>query len=331
MSARNLEKRLTVIVPDDGTDLDDFGPIVAAGLTAAHKHLPCRFFYDARGSELFEEICELPEYYLTRTESRILADSADEITARFPDPITLVELGSGSSTKTRIVIEAFLRRHGGLRYVPVDISRTMLEESSLSLIESYQGLSIIAIAAEYKEGLRELGSQSRGAKLILWLGSTLGNLSREEAPAFLKGVCATMEARDRLLIGIDLRKDRRVLEAAYNDERGVTAEFNRNVLARINSELGGRFDLSTFRHEAPYNEELGRIEMYLASTCAQRVPIEGLGLDIELAAGERIHTENSYKYSHGEIEELGRLSGLALEHQWFDDERRFSLNLFAPV
>ena len=304
---------------------------VAAGLAASPRRLSCRYFYDREGSRLFEEICRLAEYYLTRAETAILRVRAGEIADRSLGDTTLIELGSGSAVKTRLLLDAFLRRRPRLRYVPVDISRGILEESSLALLADYPGLEIRAIAGEYEEGLRHLEAEADRPKLILWLGSNIGNFERPDAAAFLRRVQETMAAGDALLIGIDLRKDRAVLEPAYDDSRGVTAAFNRNLLVRINRELGGHFDPSSFRHRAVYNEDEGRVEMYLVSTRAQRVAIDRLGLEVAFAEGEAIHTENSYKYSVAEIAALAGAAGLRLERQWFDPERRFSLNLFAPV
>jgi dimethylhistidine N-methyltransferase len=304
---------------------------VEVGLTASAKRLPCRYFYDEQGSLLFEEICGLPEYYLTRTERRILEERAGEIAALFPEEIALVELGSGSATKTRLVIEAFLKAHRTLRYVPIDISPTILEESSRGLLRDYPRLEIAAVAAKYEEGLLRLQAETDRPKLILWLGSNVGNLDREEAAGFLRAVRETMAPRDRLLVGIDMRKEQAVLERAYDDSRGVTARFNLNLLGRINRELGGRFDLSTFQHRAVYNEPAGRVEIYLDSRLAQRVWIEGLDLEVPFAAGESIHTENSYKYSRQEIGDLAGAAGLRLERQWMDVQGWFSVNLFAGL
>jgi L-histidine N-alpha-methyltransferase len=307
-----------------------FARDVRAGLLARPKRLPCWYFYDREGSRLFDLICELPEYYLTRAEREILADRAEDLAARFPAAITLVELGSGSAHKTRLLIEAFLRRHGSLRYVPIDICRPVLEASAGTLVEQYPELDVFAIAGEYHDGLRHLAGTGGHPRLILWLGSSIGNLDRPDAAAFLRRVRETMAPEDRLLVGVDLRKDRVVLEQAYADAQGVTARFNRNLLIRINRELGGRFEPERFEHRAVYDETIGRIEMYLVSGCAQRVRIEDLDLEVSFTAGEAIHTENSYKYALAEIAALAADAGLALERRWFDTGRRFSLNLFAP-
>jgi L-histidine N-alpha-methyltransferase len=308
-----------------------FARDVAAGLAAVPKHLPCCYLYDRLGSRLFEAICELPEYPLTRAETAILRTHAEEIAALFPPATDLIELGSGTAAKTRLLIEAFLRRRGRLRYVPLDICRTVLEESSRDLLHAYPRLEVLAIAGEYREGLEHLRAMASPHKLVLWLGSNIGNLERAEAARFLAQVRGTLAPGDRLLVGIDLRKDRAALEAAYDDSCGVTAAFNRNLLVRINRELGGDFDVRAFAHHAVYNEGEGRVEMYLVCTRPQRVRLERLGLDVAFAAGEAIHTENAYKYSPAEIEALAVAAGLRTERAWLDPDGGFRLNLFAPA
>src|SRR5262249_20173591 len=247
-STPDLTARLTIIDERAGTLLAGLARDVSAGLLGFPKSLPCRYFYDAEGSRLFEAICELPEYYLTRAEREILVERAAELSARFATEVTLVELGSGSAAKTQILIEALLRRDGMLRYVPVDISREMLEETARALLARYLDLQIVAVAGEYRDGLQHLELPAGRPRLILWLGSSIGNLERREAAAFLHQVRDAMRSEDRLLVGIDLRKDRDILVPAYDDAAGVTARFNLNLLARINRELGGRFDLTRFRH-----------------------------------------------------------------------------------
>lgn len=331
-----VSQRLRVLAPAVAEVETDFAHDVAAGLTDRPRHLHCRYFYDEQGSLLFEQICALPEYYLTRAEAEILGRHAAELAALMPASGALVELGSGSSVKTRLLIEALLRRHGQLRYAAIDISRTMLESSARELLADYPALEMTAVAAEYRAGLALLlqdggRAAATGPRLILWLGSNVGNFHRDEAAAFLAGVRAGMRPGDRLLMGVDLRKDRAVLEPAYDDAQGVTARFNLNLLARINRELGGDFVLDDFEHRAVYDEVLGRVEIYISSTRAQRVTVRGLGLTIDFAAGEAIHTENSYKYSLPEIVALAEAAGLYVERQWFDEARRFSENLLAPI
>jgi dimethylhistidine N-methyltransferase len=316
------------------TRRDRFARDVVRGLTSSPKHLSCCYFYDALGSKLFEAICELPEYYLTRAETAILEAHAGDIAARFPAGVDLVELGSGNAAKTRLLIAACLRRHDGLQYVPIDICRTVLEESSAALLRDFSGLRIKAIAGEYEESLEHWQKETSRPKVILWLGSNIGNLHREQAARFLRRVGKTMSIQDRLLVGIDLRKDQSTLEAAYDDATGVTAAFNKNILARINRELRANFDLKAFEHRAVYDVEAGRIEMYLQSSRPQVVQLEAIkyevmmSFDLGFQEGEMIHTENSYKYSPAEIDELARTAGLGTQARWLDPEERFCLSLF---
>jgi dimethylhistidine N-methyltransferase len=306
----------------------EFAKDVAAGLTATPKHLSCRYFYDGEGSRLFSAICELPEYYLTRAETEILDRHSHEIASQFQGDVTVVELGSGSAVKTRLLLEALMPGRQ-VRYVPIDICRPVLEESTTDLRKRFPTLEIIAVAAEYHEGLLHLQNECDRPRLILWLGSNIGNFTREEAASFLRRIRDTMTPLDRTLVGVDLRKDRGVLEAAYDDAAGVTASFNLNLLARINHELNGNFDLNAFQHRAVYNQDVGSIEMYLDSMRAQSVTIRRLGLTVEFAAGEPIHTENSYKYSLAEIRAVAATAGLRDQCFWQDAAGRFNVHLLA--
>ncbi len=320
---------LTLIGANSKDNSAEFAHDVQAGLMTSPKRLPCRYFYDCAGSILFEQICSLPEYYLARAEREILSERAEEIAVQFQNGTTLVELGSGSAEKTRTLIEAFLSCHDKLRYIPVDISRRMLYQSSTTLLESHRGLQITAFAGEYHRGLRLVEREVRGPKCILWLGSSIGNLERAGAGRFLRYVGELMGGKDRLLVGIDLRKDPAILRRAYDDSRGVTAKFNRNILVRMNRQLGACFNQAKFRHRAFYNDAAGRVEMHLVSTESQDVWIDRLGLSVSFAADESIHTENCYKYSLKEIEHLADDANLTIERQWFDSNKRFSVTLFS--
>ncbi len=331
MSTSTIEERFTLITSDEEIFINKFSDDVKTGLTSEPKYLPFVYFYDHTGSQLFEKICKLPEYYLTRAETDILETNADDIASQFPEETVLVELGSGNSTKTRILIEAFLERQGLAYYTPIDVSRQILEESSYSLLKAYPDLEINAIAARYNEGIDQLNIQKDQQNLITWLGSSIGNFERSEVTTLLRHIKETMLPIDRFLIGIDLQKDKTIIENAYNDTQGVTAEFNLNLLTHVNRELGGNFNLENFDHQAVYNEEIGRIEMYLVSNSDQKVFISELDLEVSFAANETIHTENSFKYSLDEIDMLAEETGLYVEQQWFDSARLFSLNLFAPV
>jgi len=300
---------------------------VRTGLTAQRKRFLPKYFYDQLGSQLFEAICLLPEYYPTRAENEILERYADQIVATVDGQITLVEMGSGSASKTRLLIEALLRRQQSLLYMPVDISATALESSSRILLQSYPRLKIEAYAADYFAGLTELGKRPRARTLALFLGSNISNFDEDDALHFLRALRSVLHKGDALLLGADLKKDPAMLEAAYNDALGVTAAFNLNVLARINRELGGNFDLRAFKHHAFYNEARGRVEIYIKSLCSQKVKIKKLDLEVEFGAGELIHTENSYKYDLSDISQLAAMTGFACTRSWLDSEERFSSNL----
>ena len=304
---------------------------VRRGLSSKPKRFLPKYFYDQLGSQLFEAICLLPEYYLTRAENEILERYADEIVSSVEGETTLLEMGSGSASKTRLIIEALLRKQRELLFIPVDISASALDSSSRILLQSYPQLKVEAYAADYFAGLAELEKQRRSRTLALFLGSNVSNFDPDEALRFLHALRQVLRAGDALLLGADLKKERRVLEAAYNDALGVTAAFNLNVLARINRELGGNFDLTAFQHRAFYNEPAGRVEIYIESKRAQTVSIGQLEMEVEFAEGEQIHTENSYKYDLPEIEKLAAETGFTRARTWLDSEERFSSNLLLAV
>ena len=311
---------------DSAALLADFRNAVHAGLRDTPKTLPCRFFYDQEGSLLFERICELPEYYLTRTEDAILRDRAREIAAQLPPDVQMVELGSGSSRKTRRLIEALLDRQDALRYIPVDISGEMLQQTAQSLAREYPRLEVAPLVAEYTEGMERLQTRPELPTLVVFLGSNLGNFDLREATAFLARMRQMLRPGDRALLGLDLQKDPAILEAAYDDAARVTAQFNLNLLHRINRELGGTFDVGAFWHRAFYNPDEGRVEMHLASVREQTATVDGR--TYHFAAGETIHTENSYKFSLEGIDRMAADAGLARTHTWADDDQLFSVHLF---
>jgi L-histidine N-alpha-methyltransferase len=287
--------------------------------------------YDDAGSHLFERICATPEYYLTRAEAAIFRDSATEILAPFHPPLTIVELGSGSAEKTRVLLDAWFLKHESLTYAPIDISKSALESSAEALLADYAGLKVVGFACEYEEGLQSADREIEGPRLVLWLGSNAGNLPREEAIRFLKAVRKTLHTDDRLLVGIDLHKDTQVIEAAYNDAGGVTAMFSKNLLTRINRELEGDFDLEQFQHVASYEVDNGWVETHLVSHREQTVRIGALDLEIQFTEGETIHTEYSCKYRPEQIEAIAHDAGFRVENQWFDPNGYFSESLFAPA
>jgi L-histidine Nalpha-methyltransferase len=322
--------RLTIVEGGEsaGEPPDAFALAVRSGLRARPKTLPCRYFYDDEGSRLFERICDLPEYYLTRTEDVILREHArDMVSGWLADPV-LVELGSGSSSKTRRLIEAALQAYGALHYVPIDVSKTILEESAEGLVGAYPGLRVTGFAANYRDALAGVVERFDRPKLFVFLGSSLGNYEPDDAVDLLTLVARSMDSSDRLLLGTDLDKDPALLEAAYDDAQGVTARFNRNLLARINRELGGRFDLDRFEHQARYRGNLRRVEMHLVSRVDQEVAIPGAGLTVRFAQGESIHTENSHKYTLETLRTLADRSGLVEEAAWTDPLDQFRVQLW---
>ncbi|MFL6209607.1 MAG: L-histidine N(alpha)-methyltransferase [Pyrinomonadaceae bacterium] len=316
-----------------------FAADVTRGLQAQPKKLFPKYFYDELGSLLFDAICLLPEYYLTRAEDEILTRHAAEIVAAAGHAeLTLLELGSGSATKTRRLIEALLHRQTQLRYRPIDISAAALETSARVLLQSYPALSVEAYASDYDTALAHLASAAAQAReperthtLALFLGSNVGNFDRAEAVEFLRRLRGVLRAGDALLLGADLKKDPARLGAAYDDALGVTASFNLNLLARLNREFEADFDLRAFRHVARYDEAHGRIELYLESRRAQVVRLPALDLVVEFAAGELLHTENSYKYDLAELDELAARTGFARTQTWLDEGGQFSSNLFVAA
>lgn len=304
-----------------------FAEDVRKGLLSNPKRLLPKYFYDALGSQLFDAICLLPEYYLTRAENEIIERYADEIVASVEGHKTLLEMGSGSASKTKLIVEAMLRSQDDLLFVPVDISASALESSSRILLQSFPRLRIEAYAAEYFDALSELKKHERGRTLALFLGSNISNFGREEAPAFLRALRSVLHTGDALLLGADLKKDASVLEPAYDDALGLTAAFNLNLLARVNRELDGDFDLRAFKHHAFYNEDIGRVEIHIESIRPQTVKIGKLGMEVQFAAGERIHTENSYKYDLTGIAQLAAETGFICSRTWLDSEESFSSNL----
>ena len=331
------------------------------GRRSGSKFIDPKFFYDEVGSALFEEICSAPEYYLTRTEIALLEGIAGEVGALVaadvlgvhdgdgadPDDgaataaagdaarglgsknsgcLRLVELGSGSSVKTRIILDALYRVQSATEYFPIDIS-DILTQSSEQLLMDYPKLTITGIVDTYEGGLEFLKEYGGGSSLIMFLGSSYGNLAPEDGAAFLGRVRSAMKPGDLFLMGLDMAKDRRVLESAYNDSAGVTSRFNLNVLSRINSELDADFDLGNFAHRARYNSSERRVEMHLESLCEQTVTVSKPGLELRLGRGELIHTENSYKYEPGQVRSMLGSAGFRTVRQWTDPDGYFMLVL----
>lgn len=304
----------------------DFAADVRRGLTAERKWLPPRWFYDDLGSALFDTICFLPEYYVMRAEAEVLTSHVDEIVDALGPHTRLIELGSGTARKTRILLDAITARQRELEYVPVDVDAAMLERASRELLGEYPGLRIAAVSSDFGRPSIALSklSRVRGRVVVLFLGSTIGNLEPGEAAAMLRDLRNALRPGDALLLGADLRKDPAVLEPAYDDALGVTAAFNLNILQRINRELGGQFDLGSFTHRAFYDQTHGRIEMHLVSKRVQRVRIGALDLSIDFAAGESIHTESSYKHDEQTIAALAAASGFRVHRVWTDARKWFA-------
>jgi L-histidine N-alpha-methyltransferase len=287
---------------------------VREGLTRVPKEIPSKHFYDERGSHLFEEITLLPEYYLTRAEQALLARKSAEI-ARVTRPETLIELGPGSARKTRMLLEAGMAIGTLLRYVPVEVAAGTAERSARQLAEDYPWLAVNAIVEDFERDLEPL--PPGGARLVAFLGSTIGNFVQERAAPLLGGIAKLLDDRGWFLLGTDLVKDKETLEAAYNDKRGVTAEFNRNILRVVNRRFDGDFEPEAFEHVAFYDENLERIEMHLEALRPQHVRLGGIDLEIDVERGERIRTEVSCKYRRETVESLLGGAGLSLEH-WYE-------------
>jgi L-histidine Nalpha-methyltransferase len=324
--------RLVIHQSISSNDQNGFAEDVRAGLTATPKTLKPKYLYDALGSLLFEAICLLPEYYLTRSETEIFERRAVEIVAQLPAPITVVDLGSGSSIKTRLLIEAILARQPRLCYQPIDISETILEQSAKQLLEDYSGLRITAHAADYTRGIASIERKDGEKVLALLLGSNIGNYMPDEARELLRQIRNSLRPGDGLLLGADLKKSRETLEAAYNDALNLTEAFSRNLLLRINRDLNADFDLRQFKHRAFFNEGQSRIEIHLVSLTEQIVYIRGAdaqpALQVEFKSGETIHTENSYKYDLEALAALAKATGFTPSRVWFDSGGRFSCNFW---
>jgi len=304
-----------------------FADDVRAGLGAPQKQLPPKYFYDELGSALFEAITFLPEYYLTRAETEILEKFSGSMLAGFDGPIDLIEFGSGSARKTKVLIAALLDRQDRVNYRPIDISPSALLESSMALVAEYQGLHVTAYADDYFDVLSSARLSTSNRVLALFLGSNIGNYEPAAGRALLSAISAAFKPGDALLLGTDLKKSAAMLELAYNDPTGVTAAFNKNLLARINRELGGRFDLDGFEHVARYDAARGAVDSFLVARRGQVVPIDALGFEARFITAETIHTESSYKFAPDDVMRLARDSGFRVEQRWIDCEGLFAVSL----
>lgn len=320
-----LERRF--LLQDLHPSADSFVEEVLIGLQQTRKTIPCKFFYDELGAGLFDQICELDEYYITRTELALMSEHGQEMAEMLGPCCALIEYGSGSSTKTRLLLDHLANPAA---YIPIDISRQQLIQSAADLAHTYEGLRLIPVCADYTQCF-DLPPCGRNVerKAVYFPGSTIGNFHPDEAAAFLSRIAGVCGPGGGLLIGVDLKKSSETLEAAYNDSRGVTAAFNLNILVRINRELGANFDVDRFSHIAFFNEELGRIEMHLVSLTDQRVLIAGA--EIAFRQGETIHTENSYKYSLAEFRKLAALGGFDVVKTWTDPQGLLSVQYLTAL
>ncbi len=317
----NGEGAPKIEIVETGAITDDFARAVALGLARDPKSIPAKYFYDAEGARLFEAICGLPEYYLTRVELDILRKRARDVAAYAGQGCHLVEFGAGASVKMGLILEALARPRS---YVAIDISREFLLAGARAAAKAYPGVRVVALHGDYTgEEPLSLPDLGPGRRLGFFPGSTIGNLTPEESVAFLKRARALLADGD-LIVGVDTKKDKKILDAAYDDAQGVTAAFNFNLLRRANAELGANFDLAAFRHVAFYDQAKGRIEMHLESVKTQKASVGGRAYDFR--AGERILTEISCKYAIAEFQEVARKAGFLPLAAWTDDQARFSVH-----
>jgi len=319
--------RIDLVDVPDSAPQDTFAQDVRDGLSRSPKSLPSKHLYDAAGSRLFERICALPEYYLTRTENLILAQYGAQIVAAAGRPCVMTELGCGSALKTQHLIEPLVADEQDVVYNPIDISPKMIHLCARRLLNRFSTLRIVAMVCEYEKGLSLAGAQFSRQKMIVFLGSSIGNMTRAESVAFLRRMHDAMASCDTALVGIDMKKDTDVLINAYNDSAGVTAGFNTNIFARMNRELDADFDSENFEYEARYSDELGRIEAHQVSKVAQSVRLGELDMVAEFQPGESIHTENSHKFSPRQFEDLCDQARLRIEEFWTDERKWFRLVL----
>ena len=323
-----LDQRLRYYEPNGERAYKTFADEISNSLRSNQKSINPKFFYNEKGSHLFEKICALPEYYLTNAEISILNQLDDKISPHLDGDFRLVELGSGSSTKTRILIQILERLQTYVEYIPIDISR-ILKTSSRILQSDFKRLNITGIIDEYESGLKFLKYYDTKKNLIIFLGSSFGNFDLEDGSKFLSKINSAMKKDDLFLIGLDLVKDKKILECAYNDSEGITAQFNLNILSRINSELGGNFDLQKFRHHAVYNEDQNKIEMYLRSIDRQIINIPQADLTLNLEKDELIHTENSQKFTISNIKQMSEKAGFEIKDMWYDEKQYFAMILLS--
>jgi dimethylhistidine N-methyltransferase len=321
-----VDSKLQYFKPHFTKIVKSFADEISFSLNQDFKFINPKFFYDKKGSELFEKICDLSEYYPTKTEISILKKLKDELSQYLDPPFRLVELGSGSSVKTRLILDILNQIQEKIEYFPIDISEILTESSAL-LQQDYKDLHITGIIDTYEGGLEFLKNYDAEKNLIIFLGSSFGNFTADEGKEFLENINSTMKKGDLFLIGLDIVKNKMILENAYNDSQGITAQFNLNVLSRINDELDANFNLNNFAHHAIYNENDQRIEMYLKSLVNQSVIISKANISLTLKKNELIHTEHSHKYKLSQIRELMHQTGFSIKNTWLDENDHFALTL----
>ena len=321
-----INSRLRYFKPESEKCNKTFAQEISHSLNQEEKSISPKFFYDIKGSELFNEICELPEYYLAKTETRLLKIIGIELEKFVSKKMRLVELGSGSAVKTRLLLDVLQSIQNKIEFFPIDIS-DILQESSQKLLEDYPNLSITGVIDNYEGGLEFIEKYDNTPNLIAFLGSSFGNFTPEFGFIFLQKISSIMKTSDLFFIGIDLVKNKTVLENAYDDSKGITASFNLNLLSRINDELHGNFDLSQFEHHSLYNEKEQRIEMYLRSLEYQKVEIKKANLELDIQKDELIHTEHSHKYFIPQIEKMMYKAGLKIKKIWQDTNKPYAVFL----
>ena len=325
-SKHRINSAIIYFKPNSSKSEKTFAEEIQNSLSQTQKSINPKFFYNKTGSMLFERICALPEYYLTRTEIKILQTLKQELPEYIDKKFRLVELGSGSSTKTRLLLDIFDKIYDSIEYMPIDISE-VLKESSKDLQRHYDSLQITGIVDTYENGLEFVKEYDKKPNLIVFLGSSFGNFCPNEGFEFLKKINKVMKESDLLLIGLDLVKERKILENAYDDSQGTTAKFNLNILQRINQELDGNFNLEKFTHVVQYNDNENRIEMYLRSLERQTVQITKANISLTFEQDELIHTEHSYKYSISKIPKLFEKTGFIINKIWQDENNHYAVVL----
>ena len=328
--SHSIQENLTYYKPTKISTTSTFAQEISNSLSKSQKHISPKFFYDKKGSKIFDEICTLPEYYPYDSETEILKSIETDLLQHILDEFHLVELGSGSSVKTRILIDILFKSQKYIEYFPIDISE-ILDHSAKQLCKDYENLKVTGVVDTFENGLDFIEHYDNKPNLITFLGSSFGNFNKIDGMEFLRKISSVMKLNDLFLIGLDLKKDPKILYNAYNDSQKITAKFNLNILQRINDELDGDFKLDSFKHQAVYNEEKGRVEMYLRSLENQQVSIPKADLSISLSKDELIHTENSYKFSTEQIQSFLEESNFEQLEIWFDSRKYFALILAKKI